>query len=315
MSVDAGIQARWCTPTGAAAIAVLELRAAPEVIERALGVPLPDIGGVSLRALPGEDEGLLLRTAHDTLLVTPHGGPRIRQRISDALHARGARFALQGTADWSACTSDPVMQRALALLPHVASDEALALLLAQPERWKRHGPPGAADAGRSARLRRLIHAPVVAIVGPPNAGKSSLINALAGRELAAASPEAGTTRDYVSAQVTLAGLACTLLDAPGLRETGDPIEARAIHAARAAIDAADLRVALAGPDQSFPRDWPDALRVRTKTDRAATHGDLGVSAHTGDGLAALAERIREILVPRADLASEQPFDFIGPTGP
>jgi tRNA modification GTPase len=171
------------------------------------------------------------------------------------------------------------------------------------------------DAERGARLRRLIHAPTVAIVGAPNAGKSSLINALAGRELAAASPEAGTTRDYVSAQVTLAGLACTLLDAPGLRETGDPIEARAIHAARAAIDAADLRVALAGPDQSFPRDWPDALRVRTKTDRAAAHGDLGVSAHTGDGLAALAERIREILVPRADLASEQPFDFIGPTGP
>jgi len=156
---------------------------------------------------------------------------------------------------------------------------------------------------------------VVAIVGLPNAGKSSLINALAGRELAAASPEAGTTRDYVSAQVTLAGLTCTLLDAPGLRATRDPIEARAIEAARAAIDAADLRIALAEPEQSFPSEWPDALRVRTKTDLAPAHADIGVSARVGDGLAALAERIRETLVPRADLESDRPFDFSGPTGP
>ncbi|NBU42284.1 MAG: aldehyde dehydrogenase family protein, partial [Planctomycetia bacterium] len=115
--------------------------------------------------------------------------------------------------------------------------------------------------------------------------------------------------------LTLAGLTCTLLDAPGLRATRDPIEARAIEAARAAIDAADLRIALAEPEQSFPSEWPDALRVRTKTDLAPAHADIGVSARVGDGLAALAERIRETLVPRADLESDRPFDFSGPTGP
>lgn len=315
MSEGTGIQARWCTPSGAAAIAVLELRGAPEAIERALGVPLPEIGAMSLRALPGEDEGLLLRTAHDMLLVTPHGGPRIRQRISESLQAHGARFARDEAADWSACTIDPVMRRVLALLPHAASDEALALLLAQPDRWRRHGPPDPRDAERSARLRRLIHAPTVAIVGEPNAGKSSLINALAGRELAAASPEAGTTRDYVSARVTLAGLTCDLLDAPGLRETADPIERRAIETARRAIAAADLRVALAAPDQTFPDAWPDALRVRTKIDLAPARDALGVSARTGEGMQELARTIRARLVPLTDLTLDRPFDFDGATGP
>jgi hypothetical protein len=312
---ETGIQARWCTPSGAAAIAVLELRGAPQALSRALGATLPEIGALSLRELPGPDEGLLLRVAHDTLLVTPHGGPRVRQRISEALLARGAHFAHEDAADWSACTDDPVMRRVLALLPHVASDDALPLLLAQPERWKRFGAPGMGDAERGARLRRLIHAPTVAIVGAPNAGKSSLINALAGRELAAASPEAGTTRDYVSARVALAGLTCNLIDAPGTRDTDDPIESRAIAAARTTIAAADLRVALAAPDQAFPDAWPDALRVRTKIDLAPAHDAMGVSAQTGTGLAELARVIRERLVPAADLRLDRPFDFVGPTGP
>ena len=315
MSGSAGIQARWCTPSGAAAIAILELRGAPEALAKVLGAALPETCSLALRTLPGDDEGLLLRTSQDTLLVTPHGGPRVRQRLGEALLARGARFTHEGAVDWSACTTDPVMRRVLALLPHAASDEALPLLLAQPERWARCGPPGAGDAERGARLRRLIHAPVVALVGVPNAGKSSLINALAGRELAAASPEAGTTRDYVSARITLAGLTCTVIDAPGMRETHDPIEARAIAAARAAITAADLRLALAAHDQPFPDAWPDALRVRTKIDLAPARDAPGVSARTGEGLQELARVIRGRLVPSADLALDLPFEFDGPRGP
>ena len=314
MSVHGPIEACWCSPTGAAAIAVLGLRGTQQGLTHALGTPPPRPGTTALRRLPIEDDALLLGLGEGSLLVTPHGGPRVRQRLTDWMLARGVRFT-DAHAAWPASIGDEVTRRMLAVLPRAASDLAVPLLLAQPERWRRHGPPGPADAERSRRLRRLVHAPTVAIVGPPNAGKSSLLNALAGREVAAAASVAGTTRDFVTTGVTLAGLACTLLDAPGLRETHDPIEARAIETARAAIARADLRLSLAAPDQAFVPEWSDALRVRTKADLGGTRGPRCVSATTGAGLSELAALVREALVPAADLADDRPFDFEGPTGP
>ena len=315
MSARESIEACWCSPTGAAAIAALLLRGTQEGLTHALGTPPPERGTTALRHLPMHDEALLIRLDERSLLVTPHGGPRIRQRLTTWLLERGVHFTDEHAADWPASVGDEVTRRMLAVLPRAASDLAVPLLLAQPERWRAHGPPGPADAPRGLRLRRLIHAPTVAIIGPPNAGKSSLLNALAGREIAAAAPIAGTTRDFVTAGVTLAGLACTLLDAPGLRDTTDAIESRAIENARIAITCADLRISLAAPDQAFLPDWPDALRVRTKTDLGGTGGELSVSAATGAGLPELAARVREALVPAADLESGRPFDFDGPTGP
>lgn len=315
MSARDSIEACWCSPTGAAAIAALLLRGTQEGLTHALGTPPPETGATALRPLAIDDEALLIRLDERTLLVTPHGGPRIRQRLTTWLLERGVHFTDEQAAIWPASVGDAIARRMLAMLPRAASDLAVPLLLAQPERWRMHGPPGPADAPQGRRLRRLIHAPTVAIIGPANAGKSSLLNALAGREIAAAAPIAGTTRDFVTAGVTLAGLACTLLDAPGLRDTTDPIEAHAIENARLAITQADLRISLAAPDQAFLPDWPDALRVRTKADLGGAGGDMSVSAATGAGLPELATRIREALVPAADLASDRPFDFDGPTGP
>jgi tRNA modification GTPase len=103
----------------------------------------------------------------------------------------------------------------------------------------------------------------IVLVGPPNAGKSSLLNALLGREAAIVSPIAGTTRDRVEAQVVRRGRAYTLIDTAGLREeTDDPIERIGIERARAALASADIILDLAGTEDS-----ERAIRVFAQADR------------------------------------------------
>ena len=94
-----------------------------------------------------------------------------------------------------------------------------------------------ADGGRGERLREGL---VVAIAGPPNAGKSTLLNLLARREVAIVSPHAGTTRDVIEVHLELAGLPVTLLDTAGIRETSDPVELEGVRRARERAQSADL---------------------------------------------------------------------------
>jgi len=94
-----------------------------------------------------------------------------------------------------------------------------------------------ADGNRGERLREGL---VVAIAGPPNAGKSTLLNRIARREAAIVSPYAGTTRDVIEVHLDLAGLPVTLLDTAGIRETEDPVELEGVRRARERASAADL---------------------------------------------------------------------------
>ena len=129
----------------------------------------------------------------------------------------------------------------------------------------------------------------VVIAGPPNAGKSTLLNALAGREAAITSAIAGTTRDLVEAPTAIGGLPLLLVDTAGLREGGDAIEAIGVERARASLAAADLVLWLGVPD-----DAPEPGRtilVHPKLDIVAPDGraDVAVSARTGAGLDALVD--------------------------
>jgi tRNA modification GTPase len=94
-----------------------------------------------------------------------------------------------------------------------------------------------AQAGRGERLRDGL---VVAIAGPPNAGKSTLLNRIAKREVAIVSPQAGTTRDVIEVHLDLGGYPVTLLDTAGVRETDDPVEQEGVRRARERAAAADL---------------------------------------------------------------------------
>lgn len=138
----------------------------------------------------------------------------------------------------------------------------------------------------------------VAIVGPPNAGKSTLLNALAGREAAITSEFAGTTRDVIEVRMDLNGLAVTFLDTAGLRETEDHVEGIGIERAIERAKHADLRVFLSADDGGFRGLKPeeDDIKVSGKSDIS---GKPGVSGKTGDGVSMLVHNISSILSVRA----------------
>jgi tRNA modification GTPase len=134
----------------------------------------------------------------------------------------------------------------------------------------------------------------IAIVGAPNAGKSTLLNNIAGRDAAITSEIAGTTRDVIEVRLDLSGIPVTLLDTAGLREAGDEIERIGIARTRARAEGADLRIfLLAGedaPDVGLLRDGD--LVVLGKAD---VTGVGGVSGKTGEGIdALLADIAREL---------------------
>lgn len=143
------------------------------------------------------------------------------------------------------------------------------------------------DARRGERLREGVR---VVIAGPPNAGKSTLMNALARREVAIVSARAGTTRDVIEVHLDLAGLPVTLTDTAGLREAADEIEEEGVHRARAALHGADLIVWLAPADEPAgeapaPAPGQRQLCVRSKADLAADGAAPGGEALAGDMLA------------------------------
>ena len=130
----------------------------------------------------------------------------------------------------------------------------------------------------------------VVIAGPPNAGKSSLLNALAGREAAIVTEIAGTTRDLVEAPVAIGGVPFLLTDTAGLRESGDKVEAIGVERARASLVAADIVLWL-GPAEEAPEG---AIRIHAKADLGPPPAGAGLatSVVSGEGLEALVARLQ-----------------------
>lgn len=203
-----------------------------------------------------------------------------RARLIEAQALAEAGIDFSDEAD----VAGDVTQRALALARDLARDIAETL----------------AGAARGERLREGL---VVAIAGPPNAGKSTLLNRIARREAAIVSPYAGTTRDVIEVHLDLDGWPVTLLDTAGIRETDDPVEREGVMRAKARAGSADLVLWIedaaedacpaggAGDAQRGAAVW----RVRNKIDAArdampagrAGEAAFAVSAKTGAGMDAL----------------------------
>ena len=154
------------------------------------------------------------------------------------------------------------------------------------------------DNRRGERLREGL---VFAITGAPNVGKSSLINALAERDVAIVSPTPGTTRDALETRVVFGGVPVTLVDTAGLRDAGDEIEAEGVRRARERAAAADLvivvvevgAVATPPPPAPLPQGEGEIVVVANKIDLggAVPAGAIAVSALTGRGVPELRARL------------------------
>jgi tRNA modification GTPase len=195
-----------------------------------------------------------------------------RNALIDAMSLLAAELDFSDEGD----VSGPLQQQALALADEVLDSLRLAL-------------------GGFAMGERVRDGFVVVLAGPPNAGKSSLLNALARRDVAIVSPIAGTTRDTLEVRLDLAGLPVILIDTAGLRESADPIEAEGVRRARALVARADLVLGLRAVDSEPYRveNETQLLKVATKTDLAGPvlPDERAISVKTGDGLAELLDDI------------------------
>lgn len=311
------VRCRVTTPRSRpAALATIDLAAdSPSELETLLGRvcgSAVDPGCIGLRRFAGVDEGLLVRTTPTHAMLMPHGGPAVLDQLVDALVASGCdpsgiarprELFPEAASDLEAAT--------LAALARAASPLAVEPLLHQPDRWA--GEPWRAPGPRDLRLRRLIDPPLVVVVGPPNVGKSSLLNALAGREAAIVDDAPGTTRDHIGAMLDLGGLVVRWVDTPG-RRSAEGVEAQAIEASKLLDRGADLLVAVGDFRSEDPRALAEAepgltLAARADLGRPGWGFDGAVSAKTGEGLGELVAMVRDTLVPPADLDDPSPWVF------
>jgi tRNA modification GTPase len=160
-----------------------------------------------------------------------------------------------------------------------------------------------AEIGRAKAAQVRRDGVEVALVGRPNAGKSTLFNAILGRSAALTSPVAGTTRDVLEARLDIGGVAVTLLDMAGLNDTDDPIEAAGVARARARARDAHVRIVVGAPD-ALPTDLgvevlDEDIRVWNKSDLGAGGEGVPVSAQSGAGVDGLVSQLAALLADRS----------------
>lgn len=298
-------------------------------------LPLDQIAFGRWQSSEAGEEVVVCRRRHDRVEVHCHGGHVAAERIAQSLAAAGCRRI--DWPQWIELTEpDPIRADALIALAGATTSRTAAVLLDQASGTLRAALDALTselDAGQTdrtlARLddllalagvgRHLVEPYRVVLAGPPNVGKSSLINALLGYARAIVHDAPGTTRDAVSELAALDGWGVQLTDTAGQRSGAAALEAAGIQLARRRLEQADLVVLVFDAQCQSPLDadhellaaWPNALVVANKCDLLSAQpapewlqSALLVSAQKGTNVAELARRIVERLVPRPPRSGE-----------
>ncbi|MDA0215111.1 MAG: 50S ribosome-binding GTPase [Planctomycetota bacterium] len=338
------IELIWETPRTAGAVAIGRLNSIDvaaldallcELMGRTQGEKsVPTVGQIMHANFADIDDGLIVRLSETSAFIMPHGGPRIVARLDVWMHNHG--ISEMNAAVPANALNDAIhpsqlaypearcFREALALsaISNAASSRAIPLLLAQPKRIAAAVARGwVADANsisRAQRLAQLLHPPRIVAVGAANVGKSSLLNAVAGRTVAIAMDFAGTTRDAVAARVELDGLVADWFDTPGIRMTNDPVEVAAQSIAAKLRTGASLILEISAPGQPCPRIDSDVPRIKVCTridldpkcnSAEARAASVRVSGTQRTGLVELACAIRTAIICDEDLSSDEPWIF------
>lgn len=324
--MGARFQSQTCAGV-AGAIGLIEIRGDISTLLRALGTADVQPGRVALRRLAENPGGardadtievVVARWAADHAHIMPHAGVEVLRACERAIERSGGERAGHGIASTWARGTRPDADSFRALLDYALSvamsSRAIDLLLEQPARW-RDAASGAPrmDGAHVRVLDRLIHAPLVVAWGPPNVGKSALLNAFANDEVSIVSDAPGTTRDHVGVLLNLGGVAVRYADTPGVRPGAEEAEKEAIGIARTLIARADLVLwcrDLVSERPVLPATEAIVLEVEMRSDLGVKlGGGLAVSAREPESVSNLAGVIRERLVPREALDDGSPWPF------
>lgn len=330
---SAGATVRWSvqTPASPGAIAVIQVIATnSEELDRSLeslGLPGIAVGRVSLRDLGGADHGLVARWSASSVHLMPHGGVATVKGVLAWLERHGITGETPIDAGLRYPEADDRIEALmLHALARATSPLAIDVLLDQPRRWRERGIDPSTTEGMAAMAaaaqvpdarHHLIVPPLVVALGPSNIGKSTLVNALAGRAVSIVADEPGTTRDHVGVMLDLGGLVVRYVDTPGIREGAGAIEREAVRVALEVARSADLvircgdlsrpPIELAGVGLEGIRSL--VLALRSDLGAVDWRHDAAVSARDGRGIPEFVTVVRESLVPTTVLASEEPWAF------
>lgn len=314
------------SPPAGGAIGIITLSGDIDAALVLLGIRRVPLLHAALRDWPNVDSIVLARPSPTAAILFPHAGQAVLHRAINALRDAGIGLAADiSPEDQYPEARSPLEARMLAALARAESPLSIDLLLDQPRRWlaAESDPALRLPDDASRRLNRLIDPPLVVALGPPNIGKSSLLNALAGRSVSIVADIPGTTRDHVGVALELAGLIVRYIDTPGIGALPGPhapIDDQAQQIALRIAASADLLLLCADSRTDYlpaPTGPAEVLRVALRSDLGLpTHGsDVAVSVRNNTGLDVLTQTLRDRLIPPDLVADRRAWSFWLPSTP